>query len=253
MRIVILLGIILFGTTEGLQAQNKSEVEIQKEIYQNSKRYRDVPVARTALYKLIAITEGKESQAYRDTLAQFYFETGSYPECILLSIDILEDTPDKVAILKVKAISEQSMGLNKAALEDYEKLYALSPDINSLYQIASLQYGMLRLGECEMSINKILSDPECEKQRINIISGKQQQEVSMKAAALNMKGVLYRDLKQVEKAKELFNQALSVTPNFVLAKSNLDSMSKESADEKETPEEKTEVEDQDKKGKKKNK
>jgi Flp pilus assembly protein TadD len=43
----------------------------------------------------------------------------------------------------------------------------------------------------------------------------------MKAAALNIKGIVAMDLNQESNAKNFFNQALQLFPDFALAKGNL--------------------------------
>lgn len=230
-RIPLLL--VLLSIASSAFSQEKSSVEIEKEIYQQAKRYRDFEVARTALYKLIVMSDDTKRAAYRDTLAQFYFETRSYAECILLCTDILTEFPNKLDILNIRAISEQTVGLNKNALEDFEKLNGLEPSLNNVYQIATLQYGLGRFGECEMSINSILIDPKSQEQKIGIIAGQQQQNVMLKAAAFNMKGVLYKDLNRKTEAIALFSQALVLEPEFLLAQANLEVLNTELSPEEE--------------------
>ena len=47
------------------------------------------------------------------------------------------------------------------------------------------------------------------------------QEVPLKAAALNLKAVLYMDVAKYVKAKEYLQQALAIFPNFEGAKQNV--------------------------------
>ena len=54
------------------------------------------------------------------------------------------------------------------------------------------------------------------------------QTVPYKAAALNIKGVIARQLNDDKTAEELFNQALAIYPDFVLAKGNIEEMKKSS-------------------------
>lgn len=211
----------LFLTFSSLSyGQNKSSIEVEQDVYRNAKKYRDFEVARSALYRLIVLSDNKG--AYKDTLAQFYFETGAYTECILLTTDILSKSPIRAEILNIRAISKQSIGLSKKALEDYEKLNQLEPSISNVYQIATLQYGLGRFGECEQSINMILKDPKSKEETITIIVGQNQQKVMLMAAVYNMKGVLYKDLNKLSDAKNYFNLALELQPDFVLAKGNLE-------------------------------
>jgi len=156
-----------------------------------------------------------------------YFKSSSFLQCILISDDIFQNDPDKVIILEIKAISEQNLGLLKEALNDYEKVNAISNNVLLLYRIAFLQYKLKRFGECEKSLNKILSDPNIEKEKIDItITDGNQQIVLLKAVALNMKGVIYMDMNENDKAGIYFSEALKISPDFVLARDNLKSLKK---------------------------
>ncbi|MCS7086074.1 MAG: tetratricopeptide repeat protein, partial [Bacteroidia bacterium] len=53
------------------------------------------------------------------------------------------------------------------------------------------------------------------------------QEVKFKAAALNVKGVLYKDKGDKASAKKFFEEALKIEPEFELAKNNLEELNKE--------------------------
>ncbi len=53
------------------------------------------------------------------------------------------------------------------------------------------------------------------------ISQTETQEVGMKAAALNLKGMIYLDQGSKAEAKTAFEEAIQLEPNFSLAKENL--------------------------------
>lgn len=50
--------------------------------------------------------------------------------------------------------------------------------------------------------------------------------VLYKAAAFNLLGIVDEHLKQNNAAKDAFNNAMAVCPNFMLAKDNLDNLNK---------------------------
>ena len=52
------------------------------------------------------------------------------------------------------------------------------------------------------------------------------QDIVMKAAALNVKGICAMELNQEAAAKDNFAKALELAPEFVLAKGNLDNLNK---------------------------
>jgi len=154
-----------------------------------------------------------------------YFNAGAYVQTILLGKEIMEQKPDNKEVLELVAVSEQNLGAQKEALEHYEQLYQLTQSPFHLYQIASLQYSLKRYGECEMSVNRILADPAAGEEMVGITIGKgQTQKVPLKAAAYNMKGVIAMDLSKNDIAKNNFEEALEIFPEFQLASLNLKSL-----------------------------
>jgi tetratricopeptide (TPR) repeat protein len=209
--------------------KESSEYQMQKSIALMALKYNDAMVAKQALYNMIALAP--ERTDLIDSLALLYFQMGSYTECILVAREILEKQPDKTSILEVKAISEQNLGLAKLALEDYEKLYPVTKNIYHLYQIATLQYDLKRFGECDVTIQRLMADEKLKETKIQIFLGQgQSQEVPMEAGIYNMQGMLLLNINKETEAKERFNKALEMAPEFVLPKNNLAALEKSNKD-----------------------
>ena len=212
--------------TETEPATTKSEsTSINQEahyrsIYNNAIKYNDFAVATQALYDLIAITPNADG--LKDTLSQVYFQRGAWPQVILLTTEILEKAPDNTSALELQAIANQSIGRAKESLDNYEALYKRTKSPYHLYEIAALQYGIRRFGECEMSVNKLLSDPEIKDKVISIsLQDGRTQEVPLTAAAQNLFGVMMLDQGRKDEAKAAFEKAVATFPDFLLAKNNL--------------------------------
>ncbi len=215
-----LVYIFLSLLTLPAMAQVNEEVEKQKTILFNAKKYNDGAVARTAIFELIALQP--EQKEWKDSLLYVYFAEGNYVSTLLLAEELLKSDQNP-EVLERKAISEQQLGLLKEALSSYETLFKLKGENFYLYQVATIQYQLKRLGECEMTINALLNDPTTKEQKVTISLGEQgAQEVSMEAALLNIKGVMLKDIGKEEEAKKLFVAALEKAPDFVLAKANLE-------------------------------
>jgi tetratricopeptide (TPR) repeat protein len=212
------------------------EDTLNMSIYRLALKYGDANAARLALYMELAKTP--TNLALKDSLATLYAISGASVQTNLVAKDILTKNPTDRKMLELLALSEQNLGRPKEALEAYEKLYPLSKNQYHLFQIATLQYNLKRLGECMISINAILESPESEKQKVNINMGQNQlgqpmqQEVPLRAAALNIRGVVMNDQKEKAAAKAAFEEALKLFPDFVLAKNNLADMQKEAAPKK---------------------
>lgn len=210
------------SNTQTLKVTDDPLYIINEKMYRSSLQFGDYQVAKQSLYAMIAIKP--EATALKDTLALLYINMGQVAQALLVSKEILEKSPDNINIIEVKAVSEQNLGLSKDALATYESLYGKTKNVYHLYQIATLQYELKRMAECNQSIDLILATPEIEKKELNVSTGQrnQQQKVDLKSAVLNIKGVLAMELKENAIAKTLFEQALKSAPDFVLAKNNLE-------------------------------
>ena len=218
--VTLFLTMVLLTTT--VRAQ---DFDTQMKVYATALKYYDLNVAVSALYNAMALKPDRKD--LRDSLALLYFAGERYGQAYTLGEEILKENPKRNDILEMVAVSKQSLGLIKDALADYEKLFAAEPkQIFYLYQIATLQYQLKRYGECVTSLDQIIANEASAKQNVNIRnSNNTSQSVPMKAAALNVKGIVAMDLNQDANAKEFFNQALQLFPDFALAKGNLATLS----------------------------
>lgn len=202
---------------------------IKEKIFREALKFGDLVVAKTALYEMIALKPTEKT--LKDSLALVYINLGQPQQAILLTRSILEENPSNLSMLEVKAIALQSIGMSKEALADYETLFGKQKNVFHLYQIATLQYELKRIAECNSSVDQILNTQDADKKEVAIgVGGNrgEQQRVSLKAAALNIKGVLALDLNEVAIAKTCFDEALKLNPDFVLAKNNADFLQKKS-------------------------
>src|SRR5579863_3354778 len=217
---------VVFGYA-ALAAQTPSSsdpFDVQNRCYKAALKNYDLQAATVALYNMLALKP--ERTDLNDSLALLYFAGERYAQAYLVGQAIVTSDPKRNDMLELVAVSKQNLGLIKESLADYEKLYAAQKSVYYLYQMATLQYQLKRYGECVASLDQIISSPEAEKQKVNIRIQGGSQDVPMKAAAYNIKGICAVDLNQKEAAKENFDKALSLFPDFVLAKGNLDALKK---------------------------
>jgi len=208
------------NTTPATQ-QTSSVAEPEDAIYRKAVKYGDYEVAKSAMYSLMQ--KHPENKAYLDTLVRLYFSLGAYPQCILSGTDFLQgaDTAN-TDIMELVAISQASLNRNKESLDIWEKLWKKSGNSRYAYQVAVNQYLLKRYGECAQTADIILKDPAADKETVSISSEQgKSQKVAMKAAAHNLIGVIQKELNLPDKAKESFEAALKLTPDFELAKNNL--------------------------------
>ncbi|MEP0710924.1 MAG: tetratricopeptide repeat protein, partial [Algoriphagus sp.] len=107
------------------------------------------------------------------------------------------------------------------SLPYFESLYLLSGDNFSLYKSGYIQYSLKKYPEALNSMNMLVKNAKPDEKVGFPKSQVETQEVSMKAAALNLKGMIYLDQGSKTEAKAAFQEAISLDPAFDLAKENL--------------------------------
>ncbi|MCX6291378.1 MAG: hypothetical protein NT126_06390 [Bacteroidetes bacterium] len=243
--LVIILSVsAILVTSVSAQTKSKSSVvppskntAITKDpdidLYNRAIQYGDYDVAKHALYTLMI--RNPDRTGYLDSLVALYYNLNAYPQCVLTGNAYLEKDTSNLDVMEMVAISNVAMKRNKEALALYEKMYLKTGKIYYAYHLAVQQYVLKRIGECNQMIDIVLNDPQSAKENIPISSEDGRQNVPLKAAALNLRGIIFNEINQKEKAKEYFEAALQVFPDFSLAKKNLDTLagSKETETKKE--------------------
>ncbi len=211
------------------QTSQSPASDAHRKVYELAVKYNDMAAAVNAVYYILA--QNPDDLAWKDTLAGLYFSMQAFAPALQLSSEVLAKQPENRRMLELQAIAFQAVGDAKSSLEMYEKLHKLTRSLYHLYQIAVLQYGLKRVGECEATLEQIISAPEAQTETVSITAGTNarpiRQEVKLKAAALNVKGVLFKDKGDKAGAKKLFEEALKVEPEFELAKNNIDDLAKD--------------------------
>ena len=88
--------------------------------------------------------------------------------------------------------------------------------------MAFLQYNTKKFREATTSADLLLNRPDVVEQKVVFSKSDQtQQEVSMKSAVLNLKGLIAKSQGNSQQAKEFFLEALNETPGFEMAQINL--------------------------------
>ena len=146
------------------QSINQEIFEADSAVFTNAKAYGDYSTAIMALYYLLEHNPDKTN--YRDSLAYMYFLSKDYETCIQVCATILKKEPDAYAALLWTGYSHMTLGNTKEAVDFYEKLYVLDPNINFLFQISEFQYLLRRYGECIETIKKVLEHPKIEESTI---------------------------------------------------------------------------------------
>ena len=107
----------------------------------------------------------------------------------------------------------------------YEILFLKTNNMVYGYQLAELQFSIKRLAEAQNTIVKTITCKEIENAYVQFAIGKDKsQNVSLKAAAYNLQGLIFFELKDTKRANSAFNEALKIMPEFATATQNLNSI-----------------------------
>ncbi|MEB2777080.1 tetratricopeptide repeat protein [Algoriphagus sp. D3-2-R+10] len=187
--------------------------------YQLALRYNDVASAKNSLYHLIV--RNPDDIRYVEMLGSLYYEAGQAMSAALVSMDVLKVNDKSITSLEIAAYSLEQVGALEKSLPYFESLYLLSGDNFSLYKSGFIQYSLKKYPEALNSMNMLVKNAKPEDKVGFPKSQTETQEVSMKAAALNLKGMIYLDQGSKVEAKAAFEEAISLDPAFDLAKENL--------------------------------
>ncbi|GMQ29420.1 tetratricopeptide repeat protein [Algoriphagus confluentis] len=222
--LIVLCSGSLFAQTNDsiprLDSKTKNALNAVDQIaYQMALRYNDRAMAKAKLYDLMS--RNPEDIRYMEALTSLYFEAGQTASAALVALDILELNDKSIGALEIAAYSLEQLGALDRALPQYESLYLLTGDNFSLYKSAFLQYSLKRYEEAINSVNMLVKNAKADEKIGFPISETETQEVAIKAAALNLKGLIYQDQNSLAEAKSAFQEAISLDPNFQQAQENL--------------------------------
>jgi tetratricopeptide (TPR) repeat protein len=189
--------------------------------YITALQWSDYDVAKDALYDLII--ENPQNDSLIFNLAYYYYENQKPASSVLVSQQLLARNPKNIGALEMSAIGYEMMGVPDRALQNFESLYLLTNNINTLYKMAFLQFDLKRYAECLTSIEILLANKEVDTTIVvfNDATNKEK-EYAMRVSVLNLKGLAVQEhLGDKEAAKKLFGEVLTIAPDFVLAKENL--------------------------------
>ena len=229
MRRIKLFGLVLtmlLGSHALVQAQDSTYIsnEYAKAVamYQRAQRYNDGVLQKQALMEM-AVLSPRDTAVLR-SLAELYYNNGQFISSALVAGDMNTVDPTSVIALEIQALSFENLRLYDKAVENYEKLWLQTDDNNVLYQIAYLQYSLKRYEESNNNLaildSKITDDTGI---TLNKSDGTAQ-EVKMKAAMDNLRGLISYDQGKTDEAKGFFQSALNRSPDFEAPKLSLEGM-----------------------------
>jgi len=201
-------------------AQKEEAIKNAKTKYNWSIRYNDFQVAKNAIYDLMALEPNNAS--YLDSLAYIYFEFNQHASAALVSRDALKVNPNNQMMLQIGAKSLDRLGALDQSLKMYQKLYNISDDAFVLYEVIQKQYDLKKYDDAMINTELLLGKRIVDGSKVYAKDEAGNEiEVPFKAVIKNLQGMIARGQGNNESAKKYFNSALSLAPNYALAKENL--------------------------------
>jgi tetratricopeptide (TPR) repeat protein len=218
LTITLLMTLLLYMGQAVAQTSNPSK-QHYLDLYKRAIKYNDSRTAITALNGYL--TMGDDAK-YKDTLALIYYLSGEYYPSFLLTKEITDAEPENLGALERLASCYNQLGDVKAAVDSYEKLCPKTKNPYHYYQLATAQYQLKRVAECQQNLQRVIADTSSRRIPTSFDVGNgQTQNISVLAGAYNMLAVIQMEQKNYEPARQLFNKALEAFPDFVGAKQNL--------------------------------
>lgn len=193
-------------------------------LFDKSQKYNDAVLSKHALYEIL-ILNPNDSSALR-SLSELYYNSSQFTSSALVGMDFLQRYPNNMVALEVIALSYENLRLYDKAIEYYQKMWLKNDDSNILYQIAYLQYSLQRYDESKANLAIIDTKVKDEDKIALSKSDGTVQEVSFKAAVLNLKGLIAVEQGENDQAKIFFGSAIKLNPDFETAKKSLEALNK---------------------------
>ena len=208
--LTILCGFSVFG-----QSNSGLKTHYEK-YYKQMKAQGDVQGIMNAMTHLNVL---EPSVARRDTLAYLYLSNGKSLQA-LNTIGVEKNATDSDMNVEIKALALKNLNQPKLALEHYEILFKRSPNPHLAYEMADLKVQTQDIAGAKANISYGLSNVKDDMKRA-FYEQQRPYEASLKAAFTYLNGIIkFQENKTVniDAAIQLMNEALTIDPNFNLAK-----------------------------------
>jgi tetratricopeptide (TPR) repeat protein len=205
--------------------RNAPLYRLQVGVYNRAIKYNDVDQAINALYNLCVMDPQNDSILH--SLAYLYFDQQKYVSAIMTINDIMMLNPRNLSAQEMKAVSLDRIGAKDKALEEYESLYLKNNDIGYMYKMIISQFELQRYNECANNINILLQNDEIDERKLVYqAEDNSEQEITMRASLLNIRGMIEFERGNKEEARKYYSEALTIAPEFYLCLENLKELDK---------------------------
>lgn len=213
-KLIVVLGLLSFVS---LNAQTSEELKAHyQKYYDLMKSHGDVQGIIDALTHLEVIAP---NQANRDTLGYLYATEGRFIQALNV-LGVEQNATDSDMNIEVKAMALKNLNQVQMAVDQYKVLFDRNPDPMLAYEVADLMAQVNDLAGAKAKIEYGMANVKDDMKR-TFYESQQPYQTSLKAAFMYLKGiVLFKENQKanVDESLRLVNEALTIDPNFNLAK-----------------------------------
>jgi len=219
-----IVGFVIFVTVLSLNAQDNGQlVKHYETFYKQMKAQGDVDGVINALTHLNILVP---NQARKDTLAAYYMNNNKHVQALnVIGIDV--NAGDSDLAVEIKAVSLQTLNQFEKAIPHFEEFFKRKPSVLLAYELADLKLQTKDFSGAKTHIDYGLANAKDDEKRSYYENRQQPYQVSAKAAFTYLKGLLTFSEDQktnIDEAITIFGEALTIAPNFNLAKISRDAL-----------------------------
>jgi tetratricopeptide (TPR) repeat protein len=205
------------NTTTGGSDEN---AKYQK-LYEKSMKLKDIP---TAIYAIQMVLLTDSTNGLSDSLPELYAATNNIEACLQTTNESLKRHPKEEKYKNLKVLCLQQTGDIDSMFLLLEDLYKTTKKPQYIAQMASTQLAAGEIRQAMETVDFIIAEYRNNKtDSLDVMMGQNgNQRVPVMAAAYNMKGYIYMQQKNIDKAKEAYFTALEICPDFEMPKRNLE-------------------------------
>jgi tetratricopeptide (TPR) repeat protein len=182
-------------------------------VYKNALSLGDLETATYSLHNIIAANPN--GAIYKDTLAIVYLQRGYFRQAQLLTktlyLEKENDTRTEILALCAKQLNQPT-----EAIDLYKKLYNSTKKENYAFEQLQLEYSIKRLAEAKLTAQQLIKTlPINDQLKLTTSkSDKSEQVIDLKAGVYFILGNINNELKNTEEAKNAYQEALKINPEY---------------------------------------
>ncbi len=204
------------------QVRDSGALKKAKDIFSRATEFGDYQTAIYATYEMMSVDSA--NTGYLDTLSFLYYNARSFPQAIRTASKSLKLRPKSEKILFVMANSLKEMHNNILARTYFLKLEEVTKNASYGYEAAVMSFLDAKYEASAEEARALIARAAQSQNTVAISTEDKTQQVPVQAAAWNLIGYSYLKQNKKSEAKENFNKAIEIYPQFELAQANLRSL-----------------------------